>query len=151
MIGLALRTIGGVNDKEDRDDSGVISRSRSSKNEDVQAHGPACFRFSEMLAYGLGSSGRSWLDSMRKGTNDDVAGVTERAHCRLEERDIRRQRNIETIFSLALGMLRRDTAPQDGHVDPDWSVRFIEAASDCGTGPVRRCGPLCLFLSGGKR
>ena len=118
--------------KEDRDNSGVISRSRSSRNEDVRAHGPACLRFSEILAHGLGSSGRSWLDSMRKGTSDDVAGVTERAHSRLEERDIRRQRNIETIFSLALGMLQRNTSQQDGHVDPDWSVRFIEAASDCG-------------------
>ena len=76
----------------------------------MQAHGPACFRFSEMLAYGLGSSGRSWLDPMRKGTNDDVAGVTERAHSRLEERDIRRQRNIETIFSW-LGMLQAQHRP----------------------------------------
>ena len=87
----------------------------------MQAHGPACLRFSEMLAYGLGSSGHP-AGLMRKGTNDDVAGVTN-AHSRLEERDIRAS-VISRYFSLALGMLRRDTAPQDGHGDPDWTVAY---------------------------
>ena len=114
-----------------RENSHAKSRSRRAKNADVEAYDPACLRFSEMLAYGLGSSGRTWLDAVRKGDDHEDAGLAERALSRIEERDIRRQRNIEAVFSLALTLLKSDT-PQDGHVDPDWCVRFIEAASDCG-------------------
>lgn len=101
------------------------------KKSAAQTFDPACLRFSEMLAYGLGSSGRQWLDAVRTGEDRDEAGLAERAESRISERDLRRQRNIETIFSLAMTMLK-ENAEQEGHVDPDWSVRFIEAASDCG-------------------
>lgn len=97
----------------------------------AQAFDPACLRFSEMLAFGLGGSGRSWLDAVRKGEEHDEAGLQHRAAVRVEERDLRRQRNIETIFSLAMTMLKDDSTAE-GHVEPDWCVRFIEAAADCG-------------------
>ncbi|UUX50737.1 DUF2806 domain-containing protein [Nisaea acidiphila] len=101
------------------------------KKPDAQTFDPACLRFSEMLAYGLGASGRLWLDAVRGGVDRDEDGLAERAAARVNERDLRRQKNIEAIFSLAMTMLK-DNAEPDGHVDPDWSVRFIEAAADCG-------------------
>ena len=114
----------------DRESSEAKTKPRRAKKADTQAYDPACLRFSEMLAHGLGSSGRAWLDAVRQGDDRDDAGLAARALIRVEERDIRRQRNIESIFSLAMTMLETDTAA--GHVDPDWCVRFIEAASDCG-------------------
>lgn len=114
----------------DREKTDAKPRSHRSSKAEEQAYDPACLRFSEMLAYGLGVSGRSWLDSVRNGDDREEAGLAERAMARVEERDIRRQRNIETIFSLALTMLKSDM-PKEGHVDQDWCVRFIEAASDC--------------------
>jgi len=101
------------------------------KTPEAKSFDPACLRFSEVLAYGLGGSGRSWLDAVRRGDERDESGLIERAAARVSERDLRRQRNIETIFSLAMTLLK-DDGDAGGHVDPDWSVRFVEAASDCG-------------------
>lgn len=115
----------------DRESSGPDPKPRRARKVDAQAYDPACLRFSEMLAHGLGSSGRAWLDAVRAGDDRDDTGLAARALIRVEERDIRRQRNIEAIFSLAMTMLEIDTSAE-GHVDPDWCVRFIEAAADCG-------------------
>ncbi|MBO6559632.1 MAG: DUF2806 domain-containing protein [Nisaea sp.] len=115
----------------DRKTSAAGRAKGRSKKPAATSFDPACLRFSEMLAYGLGASGRSWLDAVRTGDDREESGLIERAAARVSERDLRRQQNIEAIFSLAMTMLK-DNADADGHVDPDWSVRFIEAASDCG-------------------
>lgn len=111
--------------------AGAGSEEAPDKASERQKFDPACLRFSEILAYGLGSSGRAWLDSVRQGEEREEEGLVARAQMRLSERDLRRQRNIETIFALAMTMLK-DSVAGEGHVDPDWSARFVEAASDCG-------------------
>lgn len=91
---------------------------------------PACLRFSEVLAHAMGAAGRPWLDSLRTDVGRGKASIAERARVRLAERDLRRQENLEEIFSLAMTMLKEQAG--EGRIDADWCARFVEASADSG-------------------